>query len=96
MYIGIDIGTSAVKTVLTDDRGAVVAHESEALSLSRPKPGWSEQDPRAWWDAVCRTLDRLSAAAPEAAAVARCSVSRIRVSNVKRPCSGTVVTLVTS
>ncbi|MBB99501.1 MAG: xylulokinase [Rhodobacteraceae bacterium] len=64
MYIGIDIGTSAVKTVLTDDRGAVVAHESEALSLSRPKPGWSEQDPRAWWDAVCRTLDRLSAAAP--------------------------------
>jgi xylulokinase len=68
MYIGIDIGTSGVKTVLTDEHGALIAHESEPLGLSRPQPGWSEQDPRAWWEAVCRTLDRLSTNASAAMA----------------------------
>lgn len=68
MNIGIDIGTSGVKTVLVDELGGVVASESEPLGLLRPHPGWSEQDPHAWWTAVCRTLDRLTAAEPDAMA----------------------------
>ena len=52
MYLGIDIGTSAVKLVLIDQDGSVVATQSERLSVSRPQSGWSEQDPDSWWRAT--------------------------------------------
>jgi len=52
MYLGIDIGTSAVKAVLTDDAGSVAAEARAALTVSRPRPLWSEQDPAHWWTAV--------------------------------------------
>ena len=64
MFLGIDIGTSGVKSVLMDGSGAVVATASSALSVSRPRPGWSEQDPADWWQAVCDTLDRLKDSHP--------------------------------
>ncbi len=70
MYIGLDIGTSAVKAVLTDDAGALVAQESAALSVSRPQPGWSEQNPDDWWQGCFACLDALASAHPkEVAAV---------------------------
>ena len=52
MYLGIDIGTSAVKAVLMGDDGAVAGEARAALSVSRPQPLWSEQDPAHWWGAV--------------------------------------------
>ncbi|SDU10210.1 xylulokinase [Stappia sp. ES.058] len=64
MHLGIDIGTSGVKTVLTGEAGDVVVSASERLVLSRPRPGWSEQDPRDWWHAVCATLDTLCGSHP--------------------------------
>ena len=60
MYLGIDLGTSAVKAVLCDDTGRVTAHAGEPLSVSRPRPLWSEQDPEDWWRAVDRTVTRLA------------------------------------
>ena len=70
MYLGIDIGTSSVKTVLVDDAQTVVASASEPLAVSRPHPGWSEQNPRDWWQANERTIDALAASRPvEVAAV---------------------------
>ena len=59
MFIGIDIGTTSVKSVLVSDAGRLVGSASEPLAVSRPQPGWSEQDPEAWWQAVVATLDRL-------------------------------------
>ena len=64
MYIGIDIGTTSVKSVLVDGGGTVVASATSPLSVSRPQSGWSEQDPEAWWSAVCDTMDNLHAAEP--------------------------------
>jgi xylulokinase len=61
MYLGIDIGTSSVKTVLVDDAQNVVASASEPLEISRPHPGWSEQNPDDWWQASERTIDALAA-----------------------------------
>ena len=61
MYLGIDIGTSSVKSVLVDDHQAVVATVSSGLKVSRPQPLWSEQAPRDWWGATLETLDRLHA-----------------------------------
>jgi xylulokinase len=52
MYMGIDIGTSAVKAVLIDGGGAVVDQASAPLSVSRPHPLWSEQNPADWWSAA--------------------------------------------
>jgi xylulokinase len=61
MYLGVDIGTSSVKAVLVDDRGAIVAQASEALEVSRPAPGFSEQDPHAWWRATVAAVRALPA-----------------------------------
>ena len=59
MYLGIDLGTSEVKVVLLDGQGHLAAVAGETLSVSRPQPGWSEQDPQAWWDATCTAIARL-------------------------------------
>jgi xylulokinase len=52
MYMGIDIGTSAVKAAVIDDSGSVVDQASAPLNVSRPRPLWSEQDPAEWWSAT--------------------------------------------
>lgn len=57
--IGIDLGTSAVKSVLVDQGGQVVGEYSESYPLSRPHPGWSEQDPEDWVKGTLTSLRRL-------------------------------------
>ncbi|MBN8807852.1 MAG: xylulokinase [Sphingomonas sp.] len=52
MFLGIDIGTSGVKAVVIDERGSVVDQRTAALTVQRPHPLWSEQDPDAWWNAT--------------------------------------------
>lgn len=61
MYIGIDLGTSGVKAVLLDENNAVLASHTEKLTVSRPYPLWSEQDPQAWWQATDRVMLALAA-----------------------------------
>ncbi|MBR0689279.1 xylulokinase [Bradyrhizobium manausense] len=61
MYLGIDLGTSAVKTVLVDDAQRVIASESRALTIASPQPGFFEQDPAQWLEATFATLDALKA-----------------------------------
>lgn len=60
MYLGIDIGTSGVKTVVTDSAQIVVDQSSATLSVSRPKPLWSEQDPACWWSATNEAVQKLN------------------------------------
>lgn len=57
--MGIDIGTSGCKTLLIDDKGHVVRRELEEYALSTPQPGWSEQNPEDWWQAVKITIQHL-------------------------------------
>ena len=61
MYLGIDLGTSAVKTVLVDAAGAVVGKASRTLTVQSPHPGWSEQEPEDWWNASRACCVELSA-----------------------------------
>jgi xylulokinase len=56
MYLGIDLGTSSVKTVLFGRDRRLLAQASAPLTVSRPRPGWSEQDPADWWAAVEATV----------------------------------------
>src|SRR5580698_3431744 len=59
MFLGIDIGTSSVKALLADEQGAIVAQASDALEVSRPQPGFSEQDPEHWWRATLNAVNNL-------------------------------------
>lgn len=61
--LGIDLGTSGVKLALVADDDTVLATASHPLTVQRPAPGHSEQDPQHWWDATCRGLDELQARA---------------------------------
>ena len=56
LLIGLDVGTSGAKCILVDDKGAVLASSTQEYPLSTPKPGWAEQNPQDWWDAVVRGL----------------------------------------
>lgn len=64
MYIGIDIGTSEVKALLLGPDQRVIGSAGSALSVSRPHPGHSEQDPADWWAATQAALAALRAAHP--------------------------------
>ena len=58
-YIGIDLGTSAVKLLLTDEKGTILNTVTKAYPISFPHPGWSEQEPADWWNACLKGLDEL-------------------------------------
>ena len=61
MYIGIDLGTSGVKAILLNEQGDVLATHTEKLTVSRPHPLWSEQDPEQWWQATNTAMQALGA-----------------------------------
>ena len=48
-YIGVDLGTSAVKLLLVDEKGEILNTVTKEYPLRFPQPGWSEQDPADWW-----------------------------------------------
>jgi len=52
MYLGIDVGTSAVKAAVIDESGGMIDQASSPLSVSRPQALWSEQNPADWWAAT--------------------------------------------
>lgn len=54
--LGVDIGTTGAKSVLTDADGRVLATASAAYPLLTPRPGWTEQDPQSWWDATVSSI----------------------------------------
>lgn len=58
-YIGVDLGTSAVKLLLMEGSGKICNIVSNEYPLSFPKPGWSEQKPEDWWDAVVNGIKKL-------------------------------------
>jgi len=68
MYLGLDFGTSSVKGVLMDAKQKILATATSALSVSRPQPGWSEQDPEHWWKAANAVVKALGKMKPKAAA----------------------------
>nr|WP_297864400.1 xylulokinase [uncultured Acetatifactor sp.] len=49
-YIGVDLGTSAVKLLLMDSDGKIVNIVSKEYPLYFPHPGWSEQKPEDWYE----------------------------------------------
>jgi xylulokinase len=54
--LGIDVGTSATKTLAIDGGGTILASASAEYPCDHPRPGWSEQDPELWWQATKQTV----------------------------------------
>ncbi|MCJ8521370.1 xylulokinase [Pseudorhizobium tarimense] len=70
MYLGLDLGTSGVKAMLIDGDQRIIGSASGSLDVSRPHPGWSEQDPAHWIRATEEAVAGLKAKFPhELAAV---------------------------
>lgn len=62
--LGIDIGTSGCKACAVDAAGRVTAEAASAYPTRSPRPGWTEQDPADWLDAVAQATRRLTAGHP--------------------------------
>ncbi|MBB4186122.1 xylulokinase [Sinorhizobium terangae] len=71
MYLGLDLGTSGVKAMLIDGEQKIIGSASGALNVSRPHPGWSEQDPADWIRATEEAIAGLKTAHPDALAAVR-------------------------
>lgn len=59
LYIGIDLGTSACKLLLADENGKILNTVTREYPLYFPQPGWSEQKPEDWWNAVATGMPEL-------------------------------------
>ncbi len=59
LYIGIDLGTSAVKLLLSDGKGRIKNIVSKEYPLEFPEPGWSQQNPEDWKQAVLTGIPEL-------------------------------------
>lgn len=59
MFLGIDIGTSGVKAVVLDEAGGVAGQGIAGLTVQRPHPLWSEQDPDSWWRATIAAVQAI-------------------------------------
>lgn len=66
-YLGIDVGTTAVKALVVDEDGKVAGEAESPLQVSVPSPGWSEQHPGDWWKGTVEAVR----ASTEAAGVRR-------------------------
>jgi xylulokinase len=71
LYLGIDISTTSAKALLIDSHGLVAASVSTPLSLSTPKPLWSEQDPHEWWNGAVNSIRQALAQAGASSAQVR-------------------------
>ncbi|MCR5431180.1 MAG: xylulokinase [Lachnospiraceae bacterium] len=60
LYIGVDLGTSAVKLLLMEGNGKVKKIVSKEYPLFFPNPGWSEQKPQDWWTGVVEGIKELT------------------------------------
>ena len=61
LYIGVDLGTSAVKLLLMDEKGGIRNIVTKEYELYFPHPGWSEQNPEDWIEAVTEGIRELTA-----------------------------------
>ena len=59
LYIGIDLGTSAVKLLLMDEAGSIKNIVTKEYPLEFPQPGWSQQAPQDWHKAVMEGIPQL-------------------------------------
>ncbi len=58
-FLAYDVGTSSVKAVLLNSNGVILASATADYPLYTPQPGWVEQVPTDYWNAICKTTNEL-------------------------------------
>ncbi len=61
LYLGIDLGTSAMKIVLINEERRILAKDSEEYELSEPEEGWSEINQELWFDSMVCGIRKIMA-----------------------------------
>ncbi|WP_136636700.1 xylulokinase [Pseudooceanicola onchidii] len=74
-FLGIDLGTSGLRALLVDGGGRPIGSAEVAYDTQHPAPGWSEQDPQVWVDALHRAVAELRGACPAFAGLRGVAVS---------------------
>jgi xylulokinase len=74
-FLGIDLGTSAIKALLMAERGTILALGSSELAFTVPRPAFAEQNPNDWWDASVAAVRQAVAACAEKPEIAGIGVS---------------------
>ena len=59
LFVGVDLGTSATKFLLVDEKGEILNTVTKEYPLSFPHPGWSEQSPEEWMKACLEGIPEL-------------------------------------
>ena len=59
LFIGVDLGTSATKLLLVNEKGEILNTVTKEYPLIFPQPGWSEQEPSGWWNACLEGIPEL-------------------------------------
>jgi xylulokinase len=62
--LGIDLGTSSVKVVLTTPKAQVLAQSSQSYRVNTPHPGWAESNPEDWRQAIITAVREVLEKAP--------------------------------
>ena len=65
MYLGLDLGTSGLRGILTDADGVIFASAEASYDVKHPQKGWSEQHPSVWLTACAKVTQSLQTDAPE-------------------------------
>jgi len=56
--MGVDIGTTGVKVVLCNSKLSIIGAAWHSCNLYTDKLGWAEEEPEAWWNAVCQSVKK--------------------------------------
>ena len=64
IFLGIDLGTSALKIVLADEKKRILRQVCREYEASHPYPGWSEIDPRVWYEEMLAGLKEILCGQP--------------------------------
>jgi xylulokinase len=59
--LGVDVSTTGAKALIIDHEGHVMGSATTPLSVSTPRPLWSEQDPNDWWNGVVQSIHKVLA-----------------------------------
>ena len=77
LLIGIDLGTTQIKSIVLEAESArVLAAAEREQTIQQPRPGWAEQDPAVWWNATVATVrEAISASGADPARIAGIGLS---------------------
>jgi xylulokinase len=59
LLLGVDIGTSTIKAVLTTPEGRVTAESNSSYATAFQRPGWAEQNPADWWEGTAAAVRKV-------------------------------------